>query len=86
MMFKYGPRREKPCLRGFATNKSAEEPTLMRSLISAFAIGLMERILSRHATSKNFISIAEQAGLNKTLSETPRTGFVAMRPICQLNP
>ena len=27
------------------------------------------------------VSVAEQAGLNLTLSETPKTGFLALRPI-----
>ena len=40
---------------------------------------LLESIISRLATSK--ISVAEQAGLNLTLSETPKTGFVTSRTI-----
>ena len=57
----------------------------MRSLISAFVIRLMESIISRLATGENsifeLVSVAEQAGLNLTLSETSKTGFVATRPI-----
>ena len=30
------PRREKPCLRGFANNTGADQPAHPRSLISAF--------------------------------------------------
>ena len=32
----------------------------------------------------NLVSVAEQAGLNLTLSETPKAGFVEMRPIYYL--
>ena len=34
----FGPRREKTCLRGFATNTGADQPAHTRSLISAFVI------------------------------------------------
>ena len=55
------------------------------SLISAFAIKCLESIISRLATSEisifYLVSLAEQAGLILTLSETPKTGFVASRPI-----
>ena len=54
------------------------------SLISTFVIRLLESIISRLATSKIsiflLVSVAEQAGFNLTLSETPKTGFVASRP------
>ena len=49
------------------------------SLISAFVICVLENIKSRLATSKTpifyLVSIAEQAGLNLTLSETPEDRF-----------
>ena len=48
----YGPRREKTCLRGFATNTGADQPAHPRSLISAFVIRLLESIISRLATSE----------------------------------
>ena len=35
---RYGPQREKTCLRGFANNKGADQPVHTRSLISAFVI------------------------------------------------
>ena len=41
----YGPRREKTCLRGFANNKSADQPAHPRSLISAFVIRFVESII-----------------------------------------
>ena len=46
----FGPRREKACLRRFANNKAAYQPAHPRSLISAFVIRLLERIISRLAT------------------------------------
>ena len=45
----------------------------------------MERIIYRLAFSEisifKVVSVAEQAGLNLTLLETPKTGFVASRPV-----
>ena len=40
-----GPRREKTCLRGFANNTGADQPAHPRSLISAFVIRFLERII-----------------------------------------
>ena len=52
----------------------------MRSLISAFVVRLLESI-SKLATNEVslfwLVSIAEQAGLNLTLSDTPKTGSLA---------
>ena len=46
---------------------------------------LNERIISGLATSTisffYLVSVAEQAGLNLTLSKTPETGFLIPRPI-----
>ena len=79
-----GPQREKTCLWGFANNKGADQPAYPRSLISAFVIRLLESFVSRHALSVSsvlyLVSVAEETGLNLTLSEIPKTGFVAMRP------
>ena len=50
--FIIGPRREKPCHRGFANNKGAGQPAHRRSLISAFVIRLLESIISMLATSE----------------------------------
>ena len=55
------------------------------SLISTFAIWLLESIISIFTISKisifYLVSVAEQTGLNLTLSETPKIGFVASRSI-----
>ena len=74
----------KTCLGWFANNTGAEQPTHQCSLISAFVISVLESTISKLATSEIsfslLVSVAEQAGLNLTLSETPKTGFVASRP------
>ena len=81
----YGPRGEKTCLQGFANNTGADQPAHPRSLISAFVIHFLESFISRLATSEisifELVSVAEQVGLNLTLSKTPETGFVAARLI-----
>ena len=70
-----------PVFGGFVNNKGADQPAHPRSLISALFIRFLESIISRLATSKIsiflLVSVAEQAGLNLTLLETPKTGFVA---------
>ena len=57
----------------------------MRSLISTFVIRVLKSTISKLATSEiSFFylgSVAEQACLNPTLSETPKTGFVATKLI-----
>ena len=65
----------------FVSNKGADQTAHPRSLISAFVIRSLERIIYRLATSEMsifyLVSLAEQAGLNLTLSETVKTGFLA---------
>ena len=79
------PQREKTCLRGFANNKGADQPARPRSLISAFVIRLLKSIIPRLATSEislfHLVSVAEETGLSPALSETPKTGFLATRPV-----
>ena len=48
----YGPRHEKPCLRRFANNTSADQPAHPCSLISAFVIHLLETSIFKLALSK----------------------------------
>ena len=66
-------------------NKGADKPAHPCSLISAFVIHSLEDIISRLAWSEisNFllVSVAEQAGLNLSLSGTPKTGFVTTGPL-----
>ena len=47
-----GPRCEKTCLQRFAKNKGADQHARMRSLISAFAIRLLESTTSRPVKSE----------------------------------
>ena len=79
-----GPRPEKTCLWEFAYNKGTDQPAHPPSLISAFVICILESSISKLATSGisffKLVSVAEQAGLNLTLSETPMTDFVTTRP------
>ena len=55
-------------------NKGADQPVHPHSLISTFVIPLLESIISRLGRSDisifQLVSVAEQAGLNLTLSET----------------
>ena len=58
---------------------------MLRSLISAFVIPLLESIISKLATSKilivQLVSVDEETGLSLALLETSKTGFVVLRPI-----
>ena len=66
---------------GSANNKGADQLEHPRSLISAFAIHKLNRIVSKLAPSENslfyLVSVAEKAGFGMILSETLKTGFVA---------
>ena len=70
---------------GVANNTGADQPAHPRRLISAFVISFLESIIRKLGTGELFIlqlhvvSVAEQAGLNLTLSETPKTGFLATK-------
>ena len=74
----------KPVFGSLTNNKGADQPSYLRSLISAIFICLLESLISKIAISE--ISIFELvsvhvADLNLASSETPKTGFVASRPI-----
>ena len=43
---------KKTCLRGFANNTGADQPAHPRSLISAFVIRFVERIVCKFATGE----------------------------------
>ena len=72
-------QRKKIGLQDFRT--ANVQTSYLHSLFST----LLESITSRLATSKHLIfelvSVAEQAGLNLNLSETMKTGFLALRLI-----
>ena len=84
----YGPQHEKTCLRGFGNNTGADQPAHPRSLISAIAFRFLESIICELATDEMsifyLVSVAEETCLKLALSETPKTGSLASRPICGL--
>ena len=63
----------------FATNKGADQPAHLCSLISAFVIPFLESTISKVATSHIsiffLVSVAKETDLSFALSETPKTGF-----------
>ena len=67
-------------------NKGADQPAHLRRLISAFVIPLLEsNIISKLDSSEipisSLVSEAEENGLSLALTNTLKTGFVAMGPI-----
>ena len=70
---------------GYMNKTGADQPVHPCSLISTFIICLLERIVSKLASSKFsiflLVSVAEETGLPLALSETPKTGFLATKPI-----
>ena len=81
----YGPQHEKTCLWRGGGGREGTSQGHLRSLISAFFTYVLEGNISKLATSEisifYLVSVAEQAGLNLTLSVNRKTGFVATRPI-----
>ena len=70
---------------GVCDNTGADQPAHPRSLISAFVIRFVESIICKFATGEfsifKLVSVPEENGLKLTLLETPKTGFLAARPI-----
>ena len=62
------------CLMSYANNKGADQPAHPHSLISAFVVRCLDSIISR-LYSLNFKTVAEQASLSLTWSETPEDKF-----------
>ena len=64
----------------YANNKDADKPAHPRSLISAFAVRFLDSKIPLVSISETSIlqlaSVAEQAGLSLTWSQTPKTGFL----------
>ena len=69
----------------FAINTGADQPAHLRSLISAFVIPFLESIKCKLPTGEmlifQLVSVAKETGLKLALAETPKTGFLATRPI-----
>ena len=71
-----------------ANNKGADQPPHPRSLIITFVVRCLESIIDKLATGKKnviiqLISVTEQIGLIHVWSETPKAGFLTLRPIYQ---
>ena len=75
----YEPGHEKICLMPYANNKGADQPAHPRSLISAFVVRCLDRVMSLVSVTKisslMLASVAAQAGLSLTWSETPEYTF-----------
>ena len=75
----FEPGHEKTCLMSYANNNGADQPAHPRSLISAFVIRCLDSVMSLNSVTKisSFMlaSVAEQASLSLTWSETPEDTF-----------
>ena len=68
----------KPVL-SYANNKGADQPAHPRSLITTFVVRCLDSIILvsiSEISSLYLASMAAQAGLSLTWSETPKTGFL----------
>ena len=67
------------CLMPYANNKGADQPAHLRILISAFVVRFLDSIIflvSRSEISRFYlVSVAEQASLNVTRSQTSEDAF-----------
>ena len=63
----------------YANNKGADQPAHPRSLISAFVVRCLDSVMSlvsvTNISSLMPVSVAEQASLSLTWSETPEDTF-----------
>ena len=64
----------------YANNKGADQPAHAHSLISTFVVHYLDSIIRLLDISEILrpwlVSLAEQASLSLTWSETPKTGFL----------
>ena len=82
----YGPQPKKTCLWGFGNNTGADKSVHPPSLISTFVLeSIINKLASEEISIFKLVSVVEETGLKLTLSETPKIGFVATRPICPMN-
>ena len=67
----------------YANNKGADQPVHPRSLISAFVVRCLDSIIPpvciSEISSLYLTTVAEQAGLSLSWSQTPETGFLVTR-------
>ena len=68
----------------FGVFRTTQKQTSLR--ISAFVIHVLESVISKLATHEisvfQLVSVAEETGFSLTLSETPKSGLVVVRPKC----
>ena len=78
-MYIHEPGHEKTCLMSYANNKGADQPAHPRSLISAFVVRCLDSVMFLVSVTKisslMLASVAEQASLSLTWSETPEDTF-----------
>ena len=64
----------------YANNKGADQPAHPRSLITAFVVHCLDRIIPLYSKSKisslYLVSVVEQARLSLTWLQTIKTGFL----------
>ena len=67
----------------YANNKGADQPAHLCSLISAFVVRCLDSIIPLLAIAEisrvQLVSVAEQASLSLTWSQTVKTGFLMTR-------
>ena len=77
--YTYEPGHEKTCLMSNANNKGAGQPEHLRSLINTFVVRCLDSIIPLLSIAKisslHLASVAEQAGLCLTWSQTPEDRF-----------
>ena len=75
----FAPGHEKMCLMSYAKKKGADQPSNPRSLISAFVVRYLDSVMSLVSVTKisnlMLASVAAQANLSLTWSETPEDIF-----------
>ena len=78
-LYEIEPGHEKTCLMSYANSKGADQPAHPCSLISAFVLCYLDSVMSLVSVTKisslMLASVAEQASLSLTLSETPEDTF-----------
>ena len=79
MVEQYMSRAMRKLVMSYANNKGADQPAHPRSLISAFVVCFLDSVMSLVSVTKlsSFMlaSVAEQASLSLTWSETPEDPF-----------
>ena len=78
-LIRYEPGHKKTCLMSYANNKAADQPAHPCSLISTFVVRCLDSVMSLVSVTKisslMLASVAEQASLSLTWSETPEDTF-----------